>query len=127
MTFGTKDITFCRPKVTDGCPEAQAQRPRPSVTKDIAFVRPKVTNGCPEAQAQKPRPSVTKDIAFVRPKVTQKHKFEDQDLRVKGSASGTKVTADRSLTVNSAPRPPELPEGNEDLRMMQACLKNVNT
>ena len=30
--------------------------------------------------------------------VIQKRKFEDQDLRVKGSPSGTKVTADRSLT-----------------------------
>jgi len=57
MTFGTKDITSCRPKVTDDCPEAQAQRPIPSVTKDIAFVRPKVTNGCSEAQVRRPGPS----------------------------------------------------------------------
>ena len=54
VNFGTKDITSCRPKVTDGCPEAQAQRPIPSVTKDIAFVRPKVTNGCSEAQVRRP-------------------------------------------------------------------------
>ena len=29
-TFGAKDIVFVRPKVTDGCSEAQVQRPRPS-------------------------------------------------------------------------------------------------
>ena len=57
----------------------------------------------------------------------QKRKLEDQDLRVKGSPSGTKVAADRSLTEPSRPRTPELPEGNEDLRLVQACVKNVNT
>ena len=57
ITFGAKGITFCRPKVTDGCPETQAQRPIPSVAKDIAFARPKVTNGCSEAQVRRPGPS----------------------------------------------------------------------
>jgi len=57
MTFGAKDINFCRPKVTDACPEAQAQTPKPSATKDIAFVRPKVTKGCSEARVRRPGPS----------------------------------------------------------------------
>jgi len=57
MTFGAKDIIFRGPKVTDGCPEAQAQTPKPSVTKDIAFVRPKVTKGCSEVQVRRPGPS----------------------------------------------------------------------
>ena len=54
--------------------------------------------------------------------VAQMHKFEDQDLRVKGLPSGTMVTTDRSLTEPSGPWPPELPEGNEDLRLVQACV-----
>ena len=54
MTFGAKDIDFRRPKVTDGCPEAQAQTPKPSAMKDIAFVRPKMTKGCTEAQVRRP-------------------------------------------------------------------------
>jgi len=29
-TFGAKDIVFVRPKVTDGCLEAQVRRPGPS-------------------------------------------------------------------------------------------------
>ena len=43
------------------------RRPRPSVTKDIAFVRPKVTNGCSEAQVRRPGPSGTR-IAFGAPR-----------------------------------------------------------
>jgi hypothetical protein len=54
--------------------------------------------------------------------VAQKHKFEEQDLRVKGSPLGTKVSADRSLTEPSGLWPPEQPEGNEDLRLVQACV-----
>ena len=47
------------------------RRPRPSVTKDIAFVRPKVTNGCSEAQVRRPGPSGTR-IAFGAPRRKRK-------------------------------------------------------
>ena len=59
------------PKVSDKQSEAQAQRPRPSVTKDITFVRPKVTNGCSEEQVRRPGPSGT-GIAFGAPRRKRK-------------------------------------------------------
>ena len=57
MTFGPKDITFCGPKVADGCPEAQEQNTKTLGTKDTASFVPKVTKSCTEAQVRRPGPS----------------------------------------------------------------------
>ena len=72
MTFGSKDITFWGPKVTDSCPEAQAQTPKPSVRRISPPPRRRWRTA------------------------TRKRKLEDQDLREKSPRPGT-MAAGRSL------------------------------